>query len=292
MAFIPAPPESTIIRNHEDNHFSTSSPCAHQDFHGVPDFLMRRSMSFSGMDPQVDELQPDDDMSDDGSQMLGEKKRRLNLEQVRALEKSFESGNKLEPERKMQLARALGLQPRQVAIWFQNRRARWKTKQLERDYDVLKRQFDALKADNDALKARNKKLQTQLLALKNIESTGSGPINLNKDNEGSNWSHGSDNSCEVNLNTTSTEIPLYHHQNNRNAVVFPSSNGPATATSSLTQILQYSSSRPSDDRLQTCHKIIDLQTPISNDPCFGNVIFGGVEKSPEFWPWPEQQNIM
>ncbi|KAL6518916.1 hypothetical protein OROHE_017669 [Orobanche hederae] len=298
MAFIPAaaPAESTIFRNHEDNHFPTSSPSAHQEFHGVPDFLMRRSMSFSGMDPRVDELQPDDDMSDDGSQMLGEKKRRLNLEQVRALEKSFESGNKLEPERKMQLARALGLQPRQVAIWFQNRRARWKTKQLERDYDVLKRQFDALKADNDALKAQNKKLQTQLLGLKNRESTGSGPINLNKDNEGSNWSNGSENSCEVNLNnTTSTESPLYHHyrhhQNNRNAVVFPSSIGPATATS-LTQLLQYSSSRPSDDHLQICtHKIIDHQTPVTNDPCFGNVIFGGIEESPEFWPWPEQQNF-
>ena len=92
----------------------------------------------------------EDELSDDGSQ-AGEKKRRLNVEQVRTLEKNFELGNKLEPERKLQLARALGLQPRQVAIWFQNRRARWKTKQLEKDYDALKRQLDAVKADNDAL---------------------------------------------------------------------------------------------------------------------------------------------
>lgn len=119
-------------------------------------------MSFSGMERPEDQLQPEDEMSDDGSQLLGEKKRRLNLEQVKALEKSFELGNKLEPERKMQLARALGLQPRQIAIWFQNRRARWKTKQLEKDYDMLKRQFEALKADNDALKSQNKKLQTQV----------------------------------------------------------------------------------------------------------------------------------
>ena len=93
----------------------------------------------------------------------GEKKRRLSAEQVRALERSFEVENKLEPERKARLARDLGLQPRQVAVWFQNRRARWKTKQLEKDYDVLKRQFDAVKAENDALLSHNKKLQSEVL---------------------------------------------------------------------------------------------------------------------------------
>ncbi|GER35808.1 homeobox-leucine zipper protein [Striga asiatica] len=254
-----------------------------QDFHGVvPDFLMRRSMSFS-------EVQPDDDVSDDGSHMLGEKKRRLNLEQVKALEKSFESGNKLEPERKMQLARALGLQPRQIAIWFQNRRARWKTKQLERDYDVLKRQFEAIKADNDALKSQNKKLQAQLMSLKTTrDSTGSGgPINLNKDQEqGSNWSPGSEeNSCHVNLNTTSTDstlCPSHHHNNNnnnnnnnnhqsnKNDAVFNSSIG-------LTQLLHTSS---------TPHQ----QAPVPNE-CFGNVVFGGIDENPGFWPWPELQNF-
>ncbi|KAE9450023.1 hypothetical protein C3L33_18082, partial [Rhododendron williamsianum] len=89
---------------------------------------------------------------------VSEKKRRLSVDQVKALEKNFEVENKLEPERKVKLAQELGLQPRQVAVWFQNRRARWKTKQLERDYGVLKASFDALKHnyenlqhDNDAL---------------------------------------------------------------------------------------------------------------------------------------------
>jgi homeobox-leucine zipper protein len=95
----------------------------------------------------------------------GERKRRLSLEQVRTLERSFEVANKLEPERKAQLARALGLQPRQVAIWFQNRRARWKTKQLEKDYDVLRRQLDAARAENDALLAQNKKHHAEVRLL-------------------------------------------------------------------------------------------------------------------------------
>lgn len=74
--------------------------------------------------------------------MLGGTKKRLNLEQVKALEKIFELGNKLEPERKMQLGKALGLQPRQIANWFQNRKARLKTKQLERDSEETVRCFE------------------------------------------------------------------------------------------------------------------------------------------------------
>ncbi|CAH2040914.1 unnamed protein product [Thlaspi arvense] len=73
-----------------------------------------------------------------------EKKRRLTPDQVQFLERSFEVENKLEPERKIQLAKELGLQPRQVAIWFQNRRARWKTKQLEKDYEALQSSFNKL----------------------------------------------------------------------------------------------------------------------------------------------------
>jgi glutathione S-transferase len=91
-----------------------------------------------------------------------EKKRRLTAEQVQLLERSFEEENKLEPERKTELARRLGMAPRQVAVWFQNRRARWKTKQLETDYDRLKAAYDALAADHQGLLADNDNLRAQV----------------------------------------------------------------------------------------------------------------------------------
>lgn len=97
---------------------------------------------------------------------ISEKKRRLSVDQVKALEKNFEVENKLEPERKVKLAQELGLQPRQVAVWFQNRRARWKTKQLERDYGVLKANHDALKHKYDSLQRENESLLNEIRELK------------------------------------------------------------------------------------------------------------------------------
>jgi len=94
-----------------------------------------------------------------------EKKRRLSVDQVQFLEKSFEEDNKLEPERKTKLAKDLGLQPRQVAIWFQNRRARWKTKQLEKDYDSLNDSYESLKTDYDNLLKEKDRLKSEVASL-------------------------------------------------------------------------------------------------------------------------------
>lgn len=94
-----------------------------------------------------------------------EKKRRLKADQVQFLEKSFETENKLEPERKVQLAKDLGLQPRQVAIWFQNRRARWKTKTLEKDYDILQDSYNNLKAKYEDLLKEKVKLKAEVVQL-------------------------------------------------------------------------------------------------------------------------------
>ncbi|CAK7332831.1 unnamed protein product [Dovyalis caffra] len=114
--------------------------------------------------PDVKEESSDDDY--DAGLKRPEKKRRLTAAQVQFLEKNFEAENKIEPERKMQLAIELGLQPRQVAIWFQNRRARFKNKQMEKDYDSLRISFEILKADYENLLNEKEKLKNELLYLK------------------------------------------------------------------------------------------------------------------------------
>ncbi|KAI3879193.1 hypothetical protein MKW98_028760 [Papaver atlanticum] len=101
---------------------------------------------------------------------LRRKKTKLTSEQVEALERSFQEDIemeqqqpdggtievrknrvKLEPERKMKLSLELGLHPRQVATWFQNRRARLKGKQIERMYNVLKQDYEVALRENQHL---------------------------------------------------------------------------------------------------------------------------------------------
>ncbi|XP_068654134.1 homeobox-leucine zipper protein ATHB-40-like [Aristolochia californica] len=90
------------------------------------------------------------------------KKRKLSAEQVNFLEENFGSEHKLESARKVRLAADLGLDPRQVAVWFQNRRARWKTKQLEEQYSRLKTTHDSVLLEKCRLEAEVYKLKEQL----------------------------------------------------------------------------------------------------------------------------------
>ncbi|KAE8680128.1 Homeobox-leucine zipper protein HAT5 [Hibiscus syriacus] len=89
-------------------------------------------------------------------------KKRLNQEQVRLLERSFSANKKLEPELKHHLANQLGVPPRQVAIWYQNKRARWKTQNLELDYNTLQVKLDNALSENRRLDKDVKYLQEEL----------------------------------------------------------------------------------------------------------------------------------
>ncbi|XP_051141034.1 homeobox-leucine zipper protein HAT22-like [Andrographis paniculata] len=97
---------------------------------------------------------------DDGSN--GRKKLRLSKAQSDLLEESFKRHSTLNPKQKQDLARELQLRPRQVEVWFQNRRARTKLKQTEVDCEFLKKCCEALSEENQRLQ---KELQ-ELRALK------------------------------------------------------------------------------------------------------------------------------
>ncbi|KAE9595829.1 hypothetical protein Lal_00030983 [Lupinus albus] len=94
--------------------------------------------------------------------------KRFSDEQIKSLESMFETESRLEPRKKLQLARELGLQPRQIAIWFQNRRARWKSKLLERDYNILRSNYNSLASKFEALKKEKQALLVQLQNLNDI----------------------------------------------------------------------------------------------------------------------------
>lgn len=91
------------------------------------------------------------------------KKLRLTKEQSALLEDSFKQHSTLNPQKQKQaLADRLNLRPRQVEVWFQNRRARTKLKQTEMDCEQLKKCCETLTDENRRLQ---KELQ-ELRALK------------------------------------------------------------------------------------------------------------------------------
>ncbi|CAI9759323.1 unnamed protein product [Fraxinus pennsylvanica] len=98
-------------------------------------------------------------------------RQRFSDEQIKSLEIIFETESRPELRMKQHLANKLGLQPRQVAIWFQNKRARSKSKELERDYDMLKADYDKLASQFESLKEENQALLIQLQRLKLAEGT-------------------------------------------------------------------------------------------------------------------------
>ncbi|XP_042453219.1 homeobox-leucine zipper protein HOX12-like isoform X1 [Zingiber officinale] len=120
-------------------------------------------------------------------------KRRLSEEQVEFLERSFAEERRLETGRKDRLAAKLGLDSKQVAVWFQNRRARHKSKQMVEDYAKLKAAHDAAVVEKYHLENEVLKLKQRLAEAEEQIRKHSPGVNAAPDDAG--VGDGSPSSC-------------------------------------------------------------------------------------------------
>ncbi|KAE8727138.1 Homeobox-leucine zipper protein ATHB-21 [Hibiscus syriacus] len=105
--------------------------------------------------------------------LSGFRKRKLTQEQVDVLELNFGNEHKLESEKKDRLASELGLDPRQVAVWFQNRRVRWKNKKIGQEFSKLQSAHDGVVLEKCRLESEVIKLKEKLCeAEKEIQRLG------------------------------------------------------------------------------------------------------------------------
>ncbi|KAH7433755.1 hypothetical protein KP509_07G084400 [Ceratopteris richardii] len=137
----------------KEGSFQILLPAADQNHHAMTHEARTALTALWGLD-EADEQ--------GATPMVVKRIKRLRAEQVRALEASFVKEAKLEPEQKAKLAEQLGLETRQVAIWFQNRRARSKNKQLELDFATLSSHYESLVAETQVLKAQVVRLTAEL----------------------------------------------------------------------------------------------------------------------------------
>ncbi|EOA24679.1 hypothetical protein CARUB_v10017952mg [Capsella rubella] len=149
--------------------------------------------------------------------------KRFSEEQIKSLELIFESETRLEPRKKVQVARELGLQPRQVAIWFQNKRARWKTKQLEKEFNILRASYNNLASQFDIMKKEKQALVSELQRLngemqkpkekRDHECCGEQGVALSSSTESHNGK------CEPEVRLDSEGIVLCNDGDNNNNII-------------------------------------------------------------------------
>ncbi|VFQ70538.1 unnamed protein product [Cuscuta campestris] len=122
------------------------------------------AMMMMMMNPEENERACSRAASDEEDGETSRKKLRLSKDQSAILEDSFKEHNTLNPKQKLALAKRLGLKPRQVEVWFQNRRARTKLKQTEVDCEFLKRCCENLTEENRRLQKEVQELRALKLS--------------------------------------------------------------------------------------------------------------------------------
>ncbi|XP_057540197.1 homeobox-leucine zipper protein ATHB-16-like [Amaranthus tricolor] len=231
-----------------------------------------KSLYSDDFQAMLERIEEEDNEEKNGQIM---KKNRLSIEKVKALEKHFEEENKLQPERKVKIAEEVGLEPRQVAIWFQNRRARWRTKNLEKEYDHLRANYDALKLNYGSLQQQKCSLLQQLKELKakikvrNSKRTTTARLSSNVTSE----------------ETCANDVPL-------STWLTPSPCSTTSTTASTWDPLAMASSSSSLDGFQLCKvyqdHLIKMQEELGLHTIYSNELsdnFFSVDEAPTLHYW-------
>ncbi|OIW03379.1 hypothetical protein TanjilG_31826 [Lupinus angustifolius] len=110
---------------------------------------------------------------EDGSDSQRRNKRyhRHTSNQIQRLESVFKECPHPDEKQRMQLSRELGLAPRQIKFWFQNRRTQLKAQHERQDNSTLRAENDKIRCENIAFRE----------AMKNCICPNCGPTPLNED---------------------------------------------------------------------------------------------------------------
>ncbi|PSR99948.1 Homeobox-leucine zipper protein [Actinidia chinensis var. chinensis] len=170
LLFDGAFPSLTLGLPSEQNNQSTvllyRQACSLSAVSSLSHFSVKRERNVSAEVVEVETVVPlkattGDDQDEEGSVR---KKLRLTKQQSVMLEDCFKEQSTLNPKQKQALAKQLNLLPRQVEVWFQNRRARTKLKQNEKECELLKKHLETLKNEN-------KRLKKELQEMKSLKVT-------------------------------------------------------------------------------------------------------------------------
>ncbi|KAE8690203.1 Homeobox-leucine zipper protein HAT2 [Hibiscus syriacus] len=154
--YFPATEARTFLRGIDVNRLPSTVDGAEEAGVSSP------NSTISSVSEKRSEREANGGIIDDEDGDTSRKKLRLSKDQSAILEESFKEHNTLNPKQKLALANQLGLQPRQVEVWFQNRRARTKLKQTEVDCEFLKRWCEKLTEEN-------KRLQKEVVELRALK---------------------------------------------------------------------------------------------------------------------------
>ncbi|GKV33473.1 hypothetical protein SLEP1_g41988 [Rubroshorea leprosula] len=142
-----------------DHHQQASSPSAVSSFSNSS---VKKEGDLGGEEVELERVSSR--VSDEDEEGSPRKKLRLTKEQAAVLEDSFKAHSTLNPKEKQALAQRLNLRPRQVEVWFQNRRARTKLKQTEVDCELLKKCCEKLTEENKRLHKEVQELSKSMKA--------------------------------------------------------------------------------------------------------------------------------